>query len=166
MSYQKVLLAVDDSPMARKAVEHVAALAKEGSVKRVVLVHVSPLIPEERPRWPGEYGEEIPPVKDTDQAGISLVKPKLDFAESVFKEAAVNYEFKFYTGNPAEVICILVEKEIFDLAVIGSRGLNRIEGVIMDSISHHVLLNAKCPVLVFNPSASGLTPADNEYYEF
>jgi nucleotide-binding universal stress UspA family protein len=51
-------------------------------------------------------------------------------------------------GNPAEVICKIVEEEGFDLIVMGSRGLSGMESFFMGGVSDKVCRHAVCPVLI------------------
>jgi len=51
-------------------------------------------------------------------------------------------------GSPGELICLHAEKEKVDLIVVGARGLGLIKGLILGSVSSHVVSNAKANVLV------------------
>ena len=49
-------------------------------------------------------------------------------------------------GNPAEVL-IKRSKEA-DLLVVGSRGHGGFSGMLLGSVSHHLVAHAECPVVV------------------
>ncbi|HHU75274.1 MAG TPA: universal stress protein [Firmicutes bacterium] len=51
-------------------------------------------------------------------------------------------------GHPADTICSFAEKNEFDLVVIGSRGLGKIERLILGSVSNHIANCAKTNVLI------------------
>lgn len=51
-------------------------------------------------------------------------------------------------GNPVDVVCATAEREQADLIVIGSRGLNTWQVLLMGSISEGVMHQAHCPVLI------------------
>ena len=51
-------------------------------------------------------------------------------------------------GSPAEVIVETADDEGYDLVVMGSRGLGRLTGFLMGSVSQYVVEQSKCPVLV------------------
>jgi nucleotide-binding universal stress UspA family protein len=51
-------------------------------------------------------------------------------------------------GSPVEIICKAAEQEKYDLIIIGNRGLNRFQRVLMGSVSSKVVTLAPCPVLV------------------
>lgn len=52
------------------------------------------------------------------------------------------------TGSPAVVILELANEEDIDLIVMGSRGLGVVKGVLLGSVSQHLVEQAKCPVMV------------------
>jgi nucleotide-binding universal stress UspA family protein len=51
-------------------------------------------------------------------------------------------------GNPAQQILALLDKEEFDLTVLGSHGLGRVMRVLLGSTSEHVLAHAPNSVLI------------------
>ncbi len=50
--------------------------------------------------------------------------------------------------QPALEICRVAEDEGFDLLVLGCRGMGRVEGLMLGSVSDRVVHLAKVPVLV------------------
>ncbi|MDF2564158.1 MAG: hypothetical protein K0Q53_553, partial [Massilibacillus sp.] len=52
------------------------------------------------------------------------------------------------TGSPAVVILDVAANENSDLIVMGSRGLGVVKGVLLGSVSQHLVEQAKCPVMV------------------
>lgn len=53
-----------------------------------------------------------------------------------------------YGGDVGDKICELVEKVDADLVVIGSRGLGKIQSILLGSVSEKVLKKCRCSVLV------------------
>ena len=53
-------------------------------------------------------------------------------------------------GDPAEGILQIAESERADLIVMGRRGLGRLRGVLVGSVSERVSRHAECPVLLAN----------------
>ena len=51
-------------------------------------------------------------------------------------------------GDPVEAILETIESEEPDVVVIGRRGLNRFEGVMLGSVSQRVASHARVPVLL------------------
>ena len=52
------------------------------------------------------------------------------------------------TGSPAVVILDFAMDNDMDLIVMGSRGLGVVKGVLLGSVSHYIVEQSKCPVLV------------------
>jgi nucleotide-binding universal stress UspA family protein len=52
------------------------------------------------------------------------------------------------TGSPAVVIFDFANDNDTDLIVMGSRGLGVVKGVLLGSVSQHLVEQAKCPVMV------------------
>lgn len=50
-------------------------------------------------------------------------------------------------GEPGPSIVYYANKEQFDLVIIGSRGLNSLQEMVLGSVSHKVVKRVKCPVL-------------------
>lgn len=51
-------------------------------------------------------------------------------------------------GKPRQVILEFAEKLRSDIIIMGSRGLNPAESILIGSVSQHLIENARCPVLV------------------
>lgn len=67
-----------------------------------------------------------------------------DRAEHETDPPPVTYEA--LEGHPAKVLLDAVSPA--DLLVVGSRGHGELVGVLLGSISHHVVMHAECPVVV------------------
>ncbi len=52
------------------------------------------------------------------------------------------------TGSPAVVILDFANEHDVDLIVMGSRGLGVVKGVLLGSVSQHLVEQAHCPVMV------------------
>jgi nucleotide-binding universal stress UspA family protein len=55
---------------------------------------------------------------------------------------------KMLVGRPSDKIVEESKKGNFDIIVMGNRGLGRIKGVILGSVSQRVSNDAECPVLI------------------
>lgn len=165
--YKKVLVAVDASERSVKMAEHAVQLNQAGVIGKINLVHVVLEANEEKPRWPGEYGIELVPGRPANLETRLVVESKLAPVLDVFEEAGVAVDLQVLVGEPVEVICKLAQEGDYDLVIVGSRGLNRLEGLLMDSISSRVLAAAGCPVMVLNPipKAEPVVP-ENQFWEF
>jgi nucleotide-binding universal stress UspA family protein len=138
---EKILLAVDSSKHARKAVPAAVELARAGS-GLVRVLHVRELSyapatvvgnsPEEAERLVEEVVDELK------QAGAQ--------AEGV---AVTSIE-----GSPARAILEQAEEFGAGMIVLGSRGLSSLGGLLLGSVAHKVLHLATRPVLVVRDEQS------------
>lgn len=125
----KILVAIDGSKQANKALGYTSILAKKFNSK-VTLLHVAEaklasLEPEEVRR----ISENILWDSATEMEGVSIDK-RLEY------------------GKPAEVIIKLASEENYDLIVLGSRGLSSIKRYLLGSVSEDVVWYAKRSVLI------------------
>lgn len=51
-------------------------------------------------------------------------------------------------GSPGKVINRIAQEKGCDLILMGSRGLNVLENIVLGSVSQYVLAHAPCPVMV------------------
>jgi nucleotide-binding universal stress UspA family protein len=75
-------------------------------------------------------------------------KDKLKLTEQKVKQAGINYKTCVLHGEPGSIIVEYVNKNKFDIVVIGSRGLNSLQEMVLGSVSHKVAKRAACPVLI------------------
>jgi nucleotide-binding universal stress UspA family protein len=62
------------------------------------------------------------------------------------RDPAVDVRSSLVEGNPAKV---LIDRSTeCDLLVVGSRGLEGFHGMLLGSVSQHVVAHAQCPVVV------------------
>ncbi|WP_332697996.1 universal stress protein [Halalkalibacter lacteus] len=75
-------------------------------------------------------------------------KKKFKYVEQCAKKEGVSYEMKIVRGEPAISIVHFAQSVEADLIVIGSRGLNQFQQMVLGSVSHKVVKRATCPVLI------------------
>lgn len=125
----KILVAIDGSESAEKALEYAVQLAKKHKAKVTLLNVGETKLFGFKPEVAREVGEHI-----------------LSDAAAKVKGLKLNTQLEF--GNPAETLIEVAEKGNYDLIVVGSRGLSSVKrfflGSVSDDISHH----AKCSVLI------------------
>jgi len=76
-----------------------------------------------------------------------------DILSSAFKMANEKYPdlditSKLLVGRPSDKIVEECKKGNFDLIVMGNRGLGRVKGFLLGSVSQRVSNDAECPVLI------------------
>jgi nucleotide-binding universal stress UspA family protein len=137
---EKILLAVDESEHARKAVAAAIELARAGG-GTVHVLHVRELAfapatvvgdhPKEAERLVAGVVEELR------QAGVK--------AEGTVRTTI---------GGPAQAILEQARDLDATMIVLGSRGLGPLGGLLLGSVAHKILQLATCPVLVVRDKQS------------
>lgn len=142
--FKKILVPVDGSEEAKKAVE-IAREMVEVSDASVTLVFVLPPLTLIASAAPGEEKilQAIPELIDfREKEGNEILEELL----SRFPHGKA--EKKLLEGHPARCILNFSKEGNFDLIIIGSRGMSRIAGFLLGSVSDAVVHHAHCPVLV------------------
>jgi nucleotide-binding universal stress UspA family protein len=139
---EKILLAVDMSDHARKAVPAAAELAKAGGGS-VHVLHVRELYYPVPPTVVGDSAEEAQELVDGVVAEL--------------KQAGVEADGMVRTstgGSPASAILEQAREVGAGMVVVGSRGLSDLGGLLLGSVAHKVIQLSACPVLVVRDEAS------------
>ena len=135
--FKNILLATDGSEHSLRAGEKAIALAgcHEGSKIDIVYVIDGKQSKEDvLESWGFDAGDKR--------------KQKLQMLEQKAKHQGVLYEIIFLHGEPGPSIVEYANKHEFDAVVIGSRGLNTFQEMVLGSVSHKVAKRAKCPVMI------------------
>jgi nucleotide-binding universal stress UspA family protein len=141
--FSKILVGVDGSPFAEKALKHAVDLAKTYHAK-LMIVHV--VLRRFYAVSPSEAGilATTVYVKEIEEEGREIISK----AESYAKAEGVDYECRLIQGVPAEEIVKVAQTDKVDLIVLGSRGLTEVRGFLLGSVSDKVSHHAKCPTLI------------------
>ncbi len=138
IQFRKILVPVDGSPHSllakRKAMGLASAMGAE-----IVLLYAMGTIPA---LIGGLAREEL--VKELTREGKSLLEPY----RKVLEDKGVKYSEIIEAGDPGDTICEVGKREGCDLIVMGSRGLNDLEGMVLGSVTHRVLHRSDLPVLI------------------
>lgn len=136
--YKKILLAADGSDHSIRATSEVIKIASmnETSIVTVVLV--------------ADYSQA---KSDVLHSGSSVEldmkrRRKLMPVEELLRAANINYRVEILHGVPGPSIVEFANKQNYDLLVIGSRGLNSLQEMVLGSVSHKVVKRAECPVMI------------------
>lgn len=63
---------------------------------------------------------------------------KLKSTEKIVEDKNIDFSTKILRGDPGPTIIEYANKNSFDLVVIGSRGLNTVQQLVLGSVSHKV----------------------------
>ncbi len=149
--FRKILVAVDGSPHADRALEEAIDLARAtGGTLTVVAVTPDPatLISSPGAAFVPDYGDIL---KDLNAAYQELLDTAMAKVPSEVESRA-----QLLHGRPARAILDEAESGGHDLIVMGSRGRGHIRSLVLGSVSHEVLHEGRVPVLVMH------LPADQE----
>ncbi len=136
--FNKILLAADGSAHSLRAAEKAIYLAETNPEAKIAVVYVvdgSTSKSDVLATWDS---------KDVTEKR----KEKIKNIEEKAKEKDLNYEILMLRGEPGPTIVKYANDNHYDLIVIGSRGLNSLQEMIIGSVSHKVVKRANCPVLI------------------
>lgn len=135
--YEHIMLASDGSSDSIKAAEQAFQLAKLSNAK-VEIVYVVD----------GETSKHDV-LRNVDSLSMGEERrDKLRAAEEKAVEANVSYNVSILRGNPSTTIVEYAEEKKVDLIVMGTRGLNVLQEMVVGSVSHQVLQKVNSPVLI------------------
>lgn len=141
----RMLLAIDQSKDSKAAI-HLLQRLKWPAGSTLILLHVATV------------DDEITPTghkKKSSDSGKPLlqVHSELDRLEKQFASEMLQVQSLVVNGVPGQEILSVIQKKKIDVAVLGSRGLSRISGLVLGSVSEWVLSDASCSVLIGRPAA-------------
>jgi nucleotide-binding universal stress UspA family protein len=103
------------------------------------------LIYSHRP-FPAELGEPYfqKVIDKIMKKSEELLKPY----RKTLQNTGIPFADRILEGSAAKSICEAAKHEKVDMIVMGSRGRNELEGLLLGSCTHKVLSIAPCPVMV------------------
>lgn len=132
---QTVLVAVDGSEPARRAVEQAVELASSCDA-RLVVAHALPPPVDDEVFQPFEAFVE--------SAGTLLLEQTVES----FPDCRARIETRLLRGDPVDALVALAKSIGADLVVVGSRGLGAVGRVVLGSVSDRLLHTLPLPVMV------------------
>ncbi|PIC70369.1 universal stress protein [Sporosarcina sp. P16b] len=134
----KIAVAIDGSENAMRAAKHAIMLAEYLPKVTLEIIYVQDLSKAKDERLLEQSPESLALKRE------QKMHPILAMA----KEAAVDAKVIILRGNPSEEIINYVNEKNIDNLVIGSRGLNSFQEMVLGSVSHKVMKHVACPVTV------------------
>ena len=136
--YRKILIASDGSDGARKALSTAIELSKRlGAELNMVSV-------EELPRFASSVDEIVEDKQDQNQRFARVIRE----ARCAAEVEGIRLSARVVAGHAVPTIVELVEREGFDLLVIGFMGHSAIYNRLIGSTTDRLVELAPCPVLV------------------
>ncbi|MFM9883321.1 MAG: universal stress protein [Burkholderiales bacterium] len=138
----KVLIALDGSPSALCAAQHVADLARRGTPIEAVLLTVQP------PIMAGEIGV-IASAQVAQAERARAAAEVLGPVCLIMLKAGVPYVEEVLSDAPATAITACASRHAADVIMMGSRGLSSLKRLVLGSVSKDVLHLTDLPVTLF-----------------
>jgi nucleotide-binding universal stress UspA family protein len=133
---ERIGVGVDGSPDSLHAVEWAIGVARRHGARLTAMTVAPPAGRDE----------------SEDDPFLAEVVAKLDAAiAAASAQGAVDVEQTTETGDPRQVLQQLSTE--CDLVVVGSRGHGRVTGVLLGSVSHHLVNHSACHVTVVPPGS-------------
>lgn len=141
--FHRILVAIDGSEHAKRALSEAIDLAKLANAKLTVLsVH-------QRPSTLLVGGPVVPPI-DIGELEAALQREHRQLLDGALEQVPqdVSVVTVLAEGQPASAILAQARKDDSDLIVLGSRGRGEMASMLLGSVSHQVLQRSGVPVLV------------------
>jgi len=134
----KIAVAIDGSENALRAAKHAISLAQYLPEAHLEVIYVSDFNKAKDERLLTQSPESLTLKRE------QKVHPILELA----KDVGVKTKITMLKGNPSQEIIKYVNSEEIDQLVIGSRGLNTLQEMVLGSVSHKVMKHVKCPITI------------------
>jgi nucleotide-binding universal stress UspA family protein len=145
----RILLAIDQSKDSKVAINLLQKL-KWPAGSTLILLHVTTI---DEDMTAGSSSRLHKKTLDDSRKPPLAVHSELHRLESQFASETLQIHSMVVNGVPGQEILSVIRKEKIDMAVLGSRGLSRISGLLLGSVSEWVLKDASCSVLIGRPTS-------------
>lgn len=138
----KILVPVDGSLHAKKALEHAITQAKMSgsSITIMYVVHTRVYAAAQE----AGFVAIASLMRNMEELGKRI----LEEAKGTSQAAGIDTDTVLVHGLPADEIVKKAETEKYDMIVIGSRGRTAAKSFLLGSVSNRVSQHANCPVLI------------------
>jgi nucleotide-binding universal stress UspA family protein len=147
----RILVATDASAASNRALKMAAQLAGQWDAE-LLIVHVirDMQIPYEIKEIPELESQQIESFSEAREKIMRKIADTVlrNAKEKVEKVGANKVETVIGTGDPATSILSLAKRRKMDMIVIGTRGLSKLKGTILGSVSRKVTNNAETSCLI------------------
>ncbi len=133
-----LLVPFDNSPSARRALDHALALARERPGTRLQVLSVLDDV--------GADTRELVDAAEIDRVLAGEAAAMLDPARAVVDSTGIACAYHSTPGAPARAIVEHARQHAASEIVMGARGLGTIPGLLLGSVAQRVLQFSECPV--------------------
>jgi len=136
--YQHILLASDGSENAVRAAKEAVKIASCTPESIIDVVYVV------------DFDKTVSDVLHSNSSeALDIERRKKNSKVIQFlNESNVQYKTTILRGKPGQEIVKYANEQQVDLVIIGSRGLNALQEMVLGSVSHKVMKRVNCPALI------------------
>ncbi|GAA3714759.1 universal stress protein [Salinicoccus jeotgali] len=134
--YKSILLAADGSDNSYRAAKEISKFHFEGTVVTILNV-----IAYSDSKTDVLHGSNNRSLERERLAKISNIT-------EYFEAENIAYEVLFEHGEPKETVVKVANSGDYDVVVLGTRGLNSLQEMMLGSVSHKVAKRAQIPVII------------------
>lgn len=136
--YQHILLAADGSENSLRAAKEAVKIAKGSAQTTVTIIFVIDMV---------KVKTEVLHANSNESLYMER-RRKLEAIEQLLKEQQISYQVEMVHGDPGPEIIKYANSQKVDLVIIGSRGLNSLQEMVLGSVSHKVMKRVQCPAMI------------------
>ncbi|SDO33082.1 universal stress protein [Alkalicoccus daliensis] len=138
--FKKILLAIDGSKHSERATEKAIELAKLQDSASIEMLYVVA---------GNKSKSDVLHYGDSDTASLKRKRLLADYKEMIEAEnISTDTTVLHGKDGTAEAIIAHANEHDYDVLVLGSRGLNTMQTMVLGSVSHKVVKYVKAPVLM------------------
>lgn len=151
MTYQKILVALDNTPLAKKVFEEALSVAKchQATLK---LVHCLPMetvsTAPYTSLYEGEFDDFSYLMRERLESQATETKQWLSNYQKIAVEQGITAEWDWKIGEPGRWVRDIAKDWEADLIVVGRRGLSGMSEMLLGSVSNYIVHHAPSSVLV------------------
>lgn len=136
--YKNILLAVDGSNNSMRSTQEAIKIASMCDDCTVEIVYVADF---------SKSRKEMLNVQSKEELDLARREMLLPF-EALLEKMFIKHKLTILHGESGPVIADYANKGDFDLVVMGSRGRNPLQEMVLGSVSHKVVKRANVPVMI------------------
>jgi nucleotide-binding universal stress UspA family protein len=136
--FNKILLATDGSRCALQAASKAIEIGLSNPKAKIHIVYVVDIAKAKT-----EVLQNWNSIRTQDKR-----KDKVKATEEMIQKAGIQYETHFLRGDPGPSIVKFANENIYDLVIVGNRRKNKLQQIVLGSVSHKVAKRVKCPVMI------------------
>lgn len=136
--YKSILLAVEGSENSIRAAKEAVKITSSVKDTEVTIIYVIDHTEAESEEIHGEASEEF----------VLTRQLKLQPIVKLLQKEEIYYQVELVYGIPSHVISEYANDRNFDVLIMGKRGINPMQEMILGSVSRGILNKANLPVLI------------------